>query len=113
MHEVGIMQGALLTAEAQARERGAARIHRLRLRIGRLSGVVPDSLQFAFEALSPGTLAEGGTLEIENVPAVFWCRRCEREFEVADFIPECPHCHQWDGELRRGREMELSSMEIS
>ena len=107
------MQGALAAAEAQARARGAARIHRLRLRIGQLSGVVPDSLRFAFEALSAGTLAEGGELEIEAVPATFWCRRCEREFGCPDFIPECPQCRQWDGELRQGREMELSSMEIS
>lgn len=85
MHEVGIMQGALATAEQQARERGATRIHRLSLRIGQLSGVVSDSLQFAFEALSIGTLAEGGVLEITPVPAAFWCRRCEREFECPDF----------------------------
>lgn len=107
------MQGALTTAEQQAKAQGATRIHRLRLRVGRLSGVVPDSLQFAFEALSPGTLAEGGALEIEDVPAAFWCAKCQAEFECVDYIPECPRCHELAGELRRGRELELCSMEIS
>lgn len=113
MHEVGIMQSAVTTAEQQARARGATRIHCLRLRIGRLSGVVPDALQFAFEAITPGTLAEGATLEIEDVPAAFWCAKCEAEFECVDYMAECPRCQAPAAELRRGREMYLSSMEIS
>jgi hydrogenase nickel incorporation protein HypA/HybF len=113
MHEVGIMQSALATAAQQAKAQGAARIHCLRLRIGRLSGVAPDSLQFAFEALTPGTMAEGASLEIENVPAAFWCAKCQAEFECVDYLPECPRCQEMGGELRRGREMELCSMEIS
>lgn len=113
MHEVGIMQGAVLTAEQQARARGATRIHRLRLRIGQLSGVVPEALQFAFEAVSLGTMAEGGSLEIETVPATFWCSRCQFEFPCPELLPECPRCGQMDGELRQGRELELCSMEIS
>lgn len=113
MHEVGIMQGAVITAEQQARARGATRIHRLRLRVGQLSGVVPEALQFAFEAASLGTMAEGGVLEIETVPATFWCPHCRVEFPCPELLPECPHCGQMDGELRQGRELELSSMEIS
>ena len=51
MHEVGIMQSTLALAEQQARRSGASHIHSLRLRIGRLSGVVRDSLEYAFEVL--------------------------------------------------------------
>jgi hydrogenase nickel incorporation protein HypA/HybF len=113
MHEVGIIHSAVLTAEQQAKAQGATRIHTLRLRIGRLSGVVPDALQFAFEAVSLGTIAEGGKLEIEDVPAAFWCEGCQAEFPSEDYLAECPKCHAVARELRRGREMELCSMEIS
>jgi len=113
MHEVGIMQEAILAAERQAKGRGATRIHRLKLRIGQLSGVVPESLEFAFEVVGRGTLAEGAILDIERVPAAFWCARCQREFECEDFLAECPGCQEPAFELRRGREMELSSLEIS
>ena len=65
MHELSIMQSALSLALDQARQAGAARVHTIRLRIGALSGVVPDALEFAFEALTPGTLAEGAQLAIE------------------------------------------------
>ena len=112
MHELSIMQSALSLALGQARQAGAARVHTIRLRIGALSGVVPDALEFAFEALAPGTLAEGAALAIEHVPARFWCTTCSREFQSEDMFAECPECHSLSGELRAGREMELASLEI-
>ena len=107
MHELSIMQGALNQALQQARQAGAARIYEIRLRVGVLSGVVPEALQFAFEAVTTGTIAEDAVLTIESVPARFWCAACDREFEAANFFAECPGCHACGGELRAGRELEL------
>jgi hydrogenase nickel incorporation protein HypA/HybF len=112
MHELSIMDSALSLALDQAEKAGATKVYVIRLRIGALSGVVPDALQFAFEALAPGTLADGAALDIVNVPARFWCQSCANEFQADDFFAECPQCHAPSGELRAGREMELASMEI-
>jgi hydrogenase nickel incorporation protein HypA/HybF len=112
MHEFSIMQSALHQVLSEATKTGAARIHQIRLRVGVLSGVVPDSLQFAFDTLKTGTAAEGAVLTIEEVPARFWCAACQREFVSPDFFAECPDCHKPSGELRGGRELELSSMEV-
>ena len=112
MHEFSIMQSALNQAMREARLAGAARVHQIRLRIGVLSGVVPDALQFAFEALTPGTSAEGAVLAIEEVPARFWCAACQKEFVSANLYAECPDCGASSGELRAGRELELCSMEV-
>ena len=113
MHEVGIMQETLRMAEEQTRKSGGERIHAIRLRIGRMSGVVPDALQCAFEVLRAGTLAAEGKLEIEALPVVCWCGACQKEFAAEDFIFECPACGQLSGKLVRGREMEIASLEIS
>ena len=112
MHEVSIMESALNMALEQARRAGAGRVYQIRLRIGSLSGVVPEALRFAFEALTPGTPAEGAELAIEDVPARFWCGACAQEFQSDDMFAECPGCHRPSGDLRAGREMELASMEI-
>ena len=112
MHELSIMQSALSIALEQARQAGATRVHSIRLRIGALSGVVPDALEFAFEALTPGTAAEDAKLAIEHVPARFWCAACKREFEAEDMLAECPGCHALSGDIRAGREMEVASLEI-
>jgi hydrogenase nickel incorporation protein HypA/HybF len=112
MHELSIMQSALSLAFEQARLAGADRVHAIHLRIGALSGVVPEALEFAFEALAPGTVAEGARLAVENVPARFWCRRCAREFQADDLLAVCPDCQEASGEIRAGRELELASLEI-
>ena len=113
MHEVGIMQNAILMAEEQARETGAARIHTLRLRVGTMSGVVPEALEFAFEVVRQGTLAESAHLEIERVEPACWCARCAAEFPCPDYDYTCPRCHELSNELRRGTEMQLTSIEVS
>lgn len=113
MHEVSLMQDTLILATQEARRAGGSRIHRLRMRIGPLSGVVPEALEFAFEILAKGTAAEGAQLEIERVPILCYCRGCDREFAPPDLLCECPGCGLPSPEVRRGREMELNSLEVS
>ena len=96
-----------------AQSSGASRVHGLRLQVGTMSGVVPDALRFAFDLVCQGTIAEGATLEIESVPAACWCGTCQAEFECEDFVNECPRCQALSGELRRGRELALASVEMS
>jgi len=112
MHEVAIMSEALRMAEDAAQSAGAKRILKLRLRIGSLSGVVADSMRFAFDVVSSGTLAEGAILEIDHVPAACWCATCQTEFDCADLFNECPRCHNFSGELRRGRELDIAAVEL-
>ncbi len=113
MHEVGIMQNAIHMAENQARESNATRVHALRLKVGAMSGVVPDALEFAFETVSQGTMVEGAKLEIEHVEPAAWCAHCDAEFTCADYDLTCPRCQAFSTELRRGTEMQLSSIEVS
>jgi hydrogenase nickel incorporation protein HypA/HybF len=113
MHEVSIMTEAVRMAVDAAKSAGATHVTRLRLRIGTLSGVVPEAVRFAFDVVCDGTMAEGASLSIEAVPAACWCATCRTEFECADFFNECPRCHNVSGELRRGRELEIAAVEMS
>jgi hydrogenase nickel incorporation protein HypA/HybF len=113
MHEVGLMQSALAIALERAAEENALRIHRLRMRVGPLSGAVPEALEFAFDVLTRGTIAEGATLEVERVPIVCYCTTCRLEFRADDFFCECPRCHTPSTEVRQGRELDLASVEVS
>jgi hydrogenase nickel incorporation protein HypA/HybF len=114
MHELGIMESAVDAALREACAHQASRIHRMVLRIGTLSGVEPDSLRFAFDVVTEGTAAAGAELEVESVPARAWCGACAREFGIeSGFICVCPDCGALSGEIRQGREMELSRLEMS
>lgn len=112
MHEVGIMQSALEIAERQARAAGAARICEIRMRVGRMTGVVPEALDHAFEVLRGGTMAEDARLNVEYVPGVFFCLACQREFESEDLVGGCPVCDAPSFDLRRGRELDVVSLEV-
>lgn len=112
MHELSIMDEAVRMAVEAAESAGKQRVLVLRLRVGALSGVVPDALQFAFEAVCDGTIAQGALLDIENVPGAGWCPACREEFDCKDFFMECPRCHKMSGELRRGRELEIAAVEV-
>ena len=106
------MDNALQMALEQAALSGARRVRMLRLRVGSLSGVVPDALQFAFEILTPDTAAAGAELSIEQVSARFWCADCQAEFPGEELFAECPNCHHLSQELRAGRELELAALEV-
>jgi hydrogenase nickel incorporation protein HypA/HybF len=114
MHEVGIMTSALDTVLERARVHGAKRVHRIVLRIGALSGVEPESLRFAFEVVTRETIAAEAVLEVDAVPARAYCATCADEFAVeSGFIVSCPRCGQLSGDLRHGRELELSRIEMT
>ncbi len=113
MHEVSIMAEAARMAVEAAQAAGARRITGLRLRVGTLSGAVPDAMRFAWDVVSRDTLAAGARLDIESVPGLGWCAECLVEFECADFFNECPRCHNVSSELRRGRELEIASVEMN
>ncbi|MCX8091620.1 MAG: hydrogenase maturation nickel metallochaperone HypA [Verrucomicrobiae bacterium] len=112
MHEMALMSEALRLAEESARAAGAARITALRLRIGALSSVVPEAMQFAWDVARRGTLAETAILQIEPVPAAAQCARCESEYPCDDFWTPCPRCGAVGGELVRGQELEIAAVEI-
>jgi hydrogenase nickel incorporation protein HypA/HybF len=113
MHEISIAQSTLDLAVAAARESGATQIHELRLRVGVMTGIVPEALMFAFEAVREGTIAETASLKVEMVPVTCWCTNCQIEFSSREMIYECPQCHQFKAELRHGLELELASLEAS
>lgn len=112
MHEVGIMKSALDIAEQQALAVGATIIHEIRLRVGQLSGVVPEALDHAFVILKEGGMAENACLVIDYVPAVCWCSKCNGEFESSGMFCICPACGTPSGEIRMGRELEIVSLEV-
>jgi hydrogenase nickel incorporation protein HypA/HybF len=85
---------------------------RVTMRVGDLTGLVPDSLQFAFEVLREGTAASEATLEVEIVPATCYCDVCRRRFPAPALGRECPACGSSPCAAVGGREVEVASIEV-
>ena len=87
MHEASITQAMLDLALEHAK---GQRITDIYLRVGRMSLVVPESVEFYFEYLSQDTVAEGATLHFEAVPLEMTCTDCGRQADLSDLIDEQP-----------------------
>jgi hydrogenase nickel incorporation protein HypA/HybF len=112
MHEFSIATSLLsIIAEETVQFQGAT-VKTVTLKIGTLSGVVPEALEFAFQVLSEGTVAEGAQLVIERVALRIACNACGRASMPTDPFIICPHCGSGDVDITAGRELEIESMEI-
>ncbi len=106
------MQSVLENAVQSARDANAVRVTEIRLIIGEMSEVVPDSMEFAFEALSPGTCCEGAELKITTVSPRSRCTQCGHEFEHKRFTRSCPSCESLVTELLAGKELYIDAIEV-
>jgi len=114
MHETSIAMGFLESLSQLLEREKAKRIVKVRVRIGKLSGIVVDSFVFAFDALKGQFKGlEKTELIVEEVPIKYRCKECGREFSVeTPFFPECPRCSSVNLELLSGEELEVIDAEI-
>jgi hydrogenase nickel incorporation protein HypA/HybF len=112
MHELAITEQILHIALEHAQRARARRITGVRLVVGELSTVVDDSVQFYFDFLSPGTLAEGAQLHFERIATRLRCRQCGQEFEPQGMDWRCPECETLGGDVVAGKEFYLDSLEV-
>lgn len=111
MHEMGITNGILEVAEEAAEKAGAARITAIDVSIGELTEVVETALHFAFDALAPGTMAEGAELRVRMVSPRSHCEECGTDFDHDRFEMLCPACGSFLITTLAGREMRIDSIE--
>lgn len=112
MHELAITQGILEIAEKEAAKYNSGRITRIKLQIGEFTGVVREALEFSFEVVKEGTLAEHAQLEIEVVKLRKRCPSCDEVFESNDLFDFfCPKCNA-PAEIISGREMQIEYIDL-
>ncbi len=113
MHEASLAPAGRELATSTAREHGAERITSIRLVVGALAEVDPDSLSFWVEALAEGGPAAGAVVEVTEVAAEAACARCERTYRVSPphWSLRCERCGGV-GELTAGRELSVASIEV-
>ena len=112
MHELSVVAGLFEILEEKAREAGAVRVTEVTVRVGRLSGVVPDLLESAFEAFKKGTIADGAALRVEVPPLRVRCRSCGKEAGTGEPLFACPSCGTPGLEILEGTDIFLQKLEI-
>jgi hydrogenase nickel incorporation protein HypA/HybF len=109
MHELSITESLI---DAVLDRTGDRQVTLVNLRIGPLSGVLPDALRFCFEVASEGTTLAGASLNIDEPQGRARCRTCGDVFGLDDLILLCP-CGSADVEVVSGRELMVTSVEVA
>jgi hydrogenase nickel incorporation protein HypA/HybF len=109
MHELAITESIVATVVERMPD---TPVRRVRLEIGRLSGVVPDAVRFCFDLVTADTTLEGAVLDIDEPGGRVACRRCAAEFDTDEVLALCP-CGSADVALLRGRELRIRSVEVA
>ncbi len=106
MHELSIAHAIVTNVVASVGE-PTAPITGVRVRIGELSGIVPQALQFAYDVAAEGTILADAALVIERTPVRIQCPTCgEQQLSSAkDF--HCPGCGVLCGNVIGGEELEI------
>lgn len=112
MHELAITQSMLDLVVEQAKQAGGSKVARIDLLVGEMCGFVKESVQFYFDLLSKGTIAEGASLNFTMVPATARCKVCGKIFEMKEFSWACPDCAQTSLDVIGGKELRVESIEV-
>ena len=112
MHEMSLCERIVHVVEDQARQQHYSKVLSIRLELGIFSCVEPAALEFCFDAVTQGTIAEGSSLKIIHVPAVATCMQCNEVFETNRRYDICPECGNDLLRITGGNEMQIKDMEV-
>jgi hydrogenase nickel incorporation protein HypA/HybF len=114
MHESSIVESLIEQVVEELTAGGhAGPVTAVELEIGKMSGIHPEAIRFAFEVLSPNTPLAGATLTIGEPPAYCVCHTCHARTPVEQWTVVCPQCHGSQTVLEGGQEMILRSLELA
>ena len=108
MHELAITQQVV---DAVVEHAAGLPVRAVHVDVGKLSGVVPESMRFCFDLVTSGTCLEGAELHINEPPGRGMCRACGTSVALVDLILMC-ECGSADVDVLSGRELSVRSYEV-
>ena len=112
MHELSIAESIVDIVRENLAANGSGTGKSVRVRVGELAGVVPDSLDFCFIAITNGTPLEGAKLEIEKTNIVAHCQDCGVDSKVEGLVFQCPMCESINIQVISGNELQVIEIEV-
>jgi hydrogenase nickel incorporation protein HypA/HybF len=111
MHELSLCQAIAAVVKPYADGR---HVDIVRVQIGALRQVVPDSLTFCWSLVRDHEDMPDAELELEFVTAEVRCRSCgQRSTITSQWALLCRHCESADVEVLCGDEFLVTSLDVS
>jgi hydrogenase nickel incorporation protein HypA/HybF len=113
MHELSVAQSIVEIIQKHVPESEWERVAAVRLKIGTIAGVVPESLEFSFQAIIAESACKNARLEIESIPFQIHCNACNTTSENEAGFTLCSTCGSTDTKILSGSELYITEIEIT
>lgn len=112
MHELSVAQGILEIIYDHVPKERLSDVRSVVTKIGAFSGVVADSLEFSYQAITAETELQKSFLVFEQIPFVIVCGDCTKESENSEGIAQCFFCGSVHTKIRSGTELQVKEIEL-
>jgi hydrogenase nickel incorporation protein HypA/HybF len=112
VHELAVTESILKSSLEYATKENAIAVTDIYLKIGTLSSIVDDSVNFYWQFISKDTICANAELHFERIPAKFLCLECKNEYTIENELSACPNCGSIQVKLISGDEFQLTSIDI-
>jgi len=114
MHEMGIAIQIIDIAKSSIpKNLDGVPVERVNIAVGKMSAIVPSSLQFCFDIAIKDTPLEGAQLHIEELPVTLNCKSCNYKWTADQPVFVCEKCQHNEIEMLSGRELDIVSIELA
>lgn len=111
MHELALCEAIAGVVRTHADGR---HVDVVRVRVGALRQVVPESLSFCWKLVRDSADMPDAELELECVTAAVRCRACGAASEITSaWSIWCPECDSAEVEVLQGNEFLVTSLDVS
>ena len=114
MHELTIAQNIITIVEEEIRKQSlAGSVTAIYFKAGRLNAIIPETLQFGFNAIKRESprLSEA-KLIVEEIPVRIRCEKCHSEKVIDEPVFFCENCGSQQITMLSGQEMYIDNFEI-
>ncbi len=112
MHEFSIAMSIVDIAEKEVKKHQAKGVEIIELDIGKLSGIEPMALDFAWDQAIIRTVLEKAERKTNYIKARVRCQECGTEFEIDQVYEECPNCQSFFKDFLSGKELRVKSLTL-
>jgi len=113
MHELSVAEEIINIASQYIPAGKKSGVLSVKVKIGRLSNILTDSLKFCFDALTTDTQLKGARLIVEEIPVIVKCEDCGNTTEVERLLFQCAVCESGKVKLLTGNELKVTEIEIN
>jgi len=112
MHEMSLCEGIIQILEEQAKTQNFQRVKTVWLEIGALAGVEISALEFSYDVISHGTIADSSVLKIIHLAATAECAGCKQTVNIDQRYLPCPNCGDYQLQITGGEQMRIKELEV-